>query len=54
MRCPTEDIDIDGHKVTINACDFNAETMRRWDHSEIEIAKRLTPAAAPPPPPSLK
>jgi len=54
MRCPTEDIDIDGHKVTVNTCDFDAETMRRWDYSESKVTNKLTPSAPPPLTPSLK
>jgi len=34
MRCPTEDIDIGGHKVTVNTCNFDSKTMKRWDFSE--------------------
>lgn len=38
MRCPTEEIDIDGQKVVINVSDFDPETMKRWDYSDSEAA----------------
>lgn len=56
MRLPTEDIDVNGHKVTINVSDFDHKTMKRWNYSD-SVAPAPAPASvepvAPAPAPKL-
>lgn len=48
MRCPTMEINRNGHKVVINVSDFDPETMLKW--GEIEpVAPVLAPVSAPVP-----
>lgn len=51
MRCPTENIDINGQKVTINTCDFDAKTMKRWDYPKPEKTSESNAAPEPNAPP---
>ncbi len=57
MKCPTTEINRDGEKVVINTCDFNAETMRLWDHPYSEETNEPEdgpkPKAKPPKPKKL-
>ncbi len=49
MRCPTEEIDIDGQKVVINVSDFDSETMKRWDYSDFKSVPVASAPVAPAP-----
>lgn len=56
MKCPTMQVNIDGHSVIINVADFNADTMTVWiDYNPdaliqtepLQVPKKLNEALSP-------
>ena len=49
IRCPIIEVNRDGKKVIMNTCDFNAETMVKWE-DKILKSEVTSPSEVPPPP----